>query len=231
MDKLYKNNISTNHKMKKVLTILIILSLLMLSIGCNNTTDDDKTRQGDNETTTTDPCEFCLGNYVPVCGEDGITYDNSCKTICQDIEIAHDGMCEADITYCEEDGECPEGMACDDGMCETYYSVTVCDISTQETWVKAQLLYYADVFDREYIYIPPGYYTRKEDNSGWMFRSHINTDSNYYTKTMDAILAGVMVNGQEIPCEITEEELPEGFQTFLDTHPVKFEEYIKTTEE
>ncbi len=216
--------------MKKLLSILVILSLLMFSIACDPV-DDDKTRPGDNQTTTTDPCDFCLGNYVPVCSQDGVTYDNECKAECQDIEIAHDGMCEADIIYCGEEGECPEGMTCDDGMCEIYYPVTVCDISAQETWVKAQFLYYADAFDREYIYIPAGYYTRKEDKSGWMYRSHMGDKSNHYTKTMDSILAGVMVNGQEITCELTEDDLPEGFQTFFDTHPVKFEEYISTTEE
>ena len=217
--------------MKKIFTIIVLLLLFTFTVGCNNTIDDDKTRPGDNETTETDPCDFCLANYIPVCGQDGITYDNSCKASCQNIELAHDGKCEADITYCGENGECPEGMVCDKGMCETYYPVTICDLSGQETWVKAQLLYYSDVFDREYIYMPAGYYTRKEDNSGWMYRNHLDSDSNYYTKTMDTISTGVMINGQEVTCELTEEDLPEGFQTFLDTHPIKFEESISTTEE
>lgn len=210
--------------MKKYFAILMLAVLLLT--GCPSDGIDDKTRTGENETNTTEVC-YCLANYIPVCGQDGITYDNSCKAECEGVEVAHDGLCEDDIDYCGEDGECPEGMSCsENGICEEYFPVTKCDINGQETWAKGQFMYYEDYFDREYLYISAGYYIRKEDKSGWLFRHHVDTDSNHYTKTMDAMVTGVTYWGEEIVCEETEEDLPEGFQTFLDTHNVKYEEYV-----
>ena len=170
-----------------------------------------------------EPC-FCTANYEPVCGIDNLTYSNSCNAECDNIEIDYEGECKKDIVYCEED-DCPNDMVCnEEGICEQEFKVLKCDVDEQETWIKGQFLYFEDVFDRGYLYMPSGYYTRKEDNSGWMFRHYDNVENNYYTKTLSYIETGAMPNDVPITCVETEEDLPEGFQSFLAGHSVKLEE-------
>lgn len=42
--------------------------------------------------------EDCLCPAIdePVCGEDGVTYANSCSAACEGVEVAQDGPCDGD---------------------------------------------------------------------------------------------------------------------------------------
>ncbi|MBJ94941.1 MAG: Kazal-type serine protease inhibitor family protein [Rickettsiales bacterium] len=38
----------------------------------------------------------CPAIDAPVCGEDGVTYGNSCMAACEDVAVAQDGACAGD---------------------------------------------------------------------------------------------------------------------------------------
>lgn len=40
------------------------------------------------------PSPQCDDSYYPVCGLDGVTYDNACKAVRTGTKIAHRGVCE-----------------------------------------------------------------------------------------------------------------------------------------
>ncbi len=59
--------------------------------------------------TNGEPC-VCPEVYAPVCGVDGVTYDNDCFAECEGVEIAHVGECEQG---CYRDEDCDEGEHCE----------------------------------------------------------------------------------------------------------------------
>ena len=49
-----------------------------------------------------DPCDCRVGAYVPVCGEDGMTYDAACGEQCVPVPIECDGACPCNAQACAD---------------------------------------------------------------------------------------------------------------------------------
>ena len=74
---------------------IFIIAIVFVS-GCSVDNVDNSNLVDDVEGYVTCPDEigdFCIEIYQPVCGEDGVTYGNSCKA-CQNVERYREGACE-----------------------------------------------------------------------------------------------------------------------------------------
>ena len=47
----------------------------------------------------TDPPTACILIFAPVCGENGLTYDNSCNAEVAGTTVKHEGMCRAESLF------------------------------------------------------------------------------------------------------------------------------------
>ncbi len=47
----------------------------------------------------TDPPVACITLFAPVCGENGLTYDNSCNAEVAGTTVKHEGMCRAESLF------------------------------------------------------------------------------------------------------------------------------------
>ena len=163
---------------------LLALFLLLASCGKNQTTEEQQ-----NTTSTIDPETGCSLEYIPICGEDGLTYQNTCFSSLRNVGATHIGVCE----------------------------YTICSFNGQEHYVMNNMLYYEDDQSRPYVNVLYGTFRLQEDGDGWTYLRAINKDSSYYTNRMLEYDAGITESGNPITCETTT-ELPDNLKEFLKTH-------------
>ena len=177
---------------------LLIFSLLLLVVGCGS---DDGTDTEQN-TTTTDSETGCTLDYNPICGDDGLTYQNSCFSSLRDVGVAHTGVC----------------------------SYNVCSFNGQDHYIMDNMLYYEDDRGRPYIAVLYGMFNLQADGDGWTYVRAINKGASYYVNRMLEYDLGVTESGNEITCSETE-EAPEQLKEFLKTHGKIIELKIQSYEE
>lgn len=83
----------------------LLASLSLLGAADCQTPGDGGDGDGDG-----DDC-VCIEIYAPVCGDDGVTYGNECKALCEGVTVAYPGECQEPPTC--EGYECPEGQHCE----------------------------------------------------------------------------------------------------------------------
>jgi len=64
----------------------------------------------------TSPPPVCTTEFAPVCGDDGVTYPNTCAADTAGVDIAHVGPCRTGNT-CSVDGDCDIGALCQVPRC------------------------------------------------------------------------------------------------------------------
>jgi len=219
--------INVKHIKKAILIITILL--LLFVIGCEKQ-EEEKSRIGVDQEEYTTSCK-CMANYEPVCSTDNVTYDNECWALCDKKMVAYNDVCEQDL-ICGgmEHKECLEGYTCnvsiqpghsDIGECYIKEeNATVCLIDGMTYYVKKDIVYHTDNVGREYVEDAPGTYRRKDDHTGWVFKHYFSSGDTFYEKTLTAIETGITAHGTTVTCD-NSTEIPEGFQAFFDTHPVK----------
>jgi hypothetical protein len=96
---------------------------------CNSNLDCSKSEYCQFQTGTCAPPGTCVLRplmcpdvFDPVCGCDGITYNNACEAAQAGVSIKHDGECEG-VPQCRRDADCDDFNQCTtdlciDGMCQ-----------------------------------------------------------------------------------------------------------------
>lgn len=178
--------------MKKtfILGCFIFLIFLLFLAGCGSETENDgSTSQDAYQNTIVDSETGCSTEYLPICGTDGLTYQNSCYSSLRDIGVKSLGECE----------------------------YTICSFNGVNHYVMNNMLYYEDNKERPYIDVLYGTFYQQSDGEGWVYHRAINKESSYYFNRIAEYLAGVTESGAAITCETTTELQP-ALKEFLKTH-------------
>lgn len=184
------------HPMKKwMFGWIFFIALFLFLAGCGK----DQTTENTEETDSTlDPETGCDLEYAPICGEDGLTYQNTCFSSLRNVAAVHTGVCE----------------------------YTLCSFNGQPHYILNNVLYYEDNMTRPYINVLYGTFRLQEDKDGWTYIRAINKESSYYSNRMLEYEAMVTESGNTITCETTT-EIPDDLKEFLKTHGKILELEIK----
>ncbi len=169
--------------MRYLLTILCIFALFFIA-GCGQ--EQEPTEQQNPEAIEE---SLCTMEYNPICGEDGLTYQNSCFSSLRNIGVEYLGECEH----------------------------TVCTFNGQEHYMMNNMMYHEDNLTRPYISVLYGSFTAQDDAKGWTYIKSINPESSYYSNRMIEYKKNITESGNAITC-ITTTEMPEQLKEFLKTH-------------
>ncbi len=183
-------------RMKHTLTVICILALLLIA-GCGQ--EQDVPEEQTNQTSEI----VCTMEYNPICGEDGLTYQNSCFSSLRNVGVEYLGECE----------------------------YTVCSFNSQDHYMLNNMMYYEDNMERPYINVLYGTFRLQADGDGWAYVKAINKESSYYTNRMAEYDEEITESGNPIPCRTTT-DAPEYLKEFLKTHgkilELKIEGYNST---
>lgn len=168
--------------MDKKYIVLVFLSVFLFLASCGN-----EEQQPVNETDTEE--SLCTMEYIPICGKDGLTYQNSCFSSIRNVGVDYIGPCQ----------------------------YTVCSFNGQAYYMMDNMFYYEDDRGRPYIEVLYGTFSIQADGDGWVYTKAINAESSFYNNRMAEYEAGVTESGNAITCETTE-EIPEQLKEFLKTH-------------
>lgn len=182
----------------KLKLFFIVLAVLLFLAACGN----DEGTDTEQNTPTKDIETGCSLDYTPICGDDALTYQNSCFSSLRNVGVAHTGVC----------------------------SYTVCSFNGQDHYVMDNMLYYEDDRGRPYIAVLYGMFNLQADGDGWTYVRAINKESSYYFNRMAEYDLGVTESGNTITCSETE-EAPEQLKDFLKTHGKIIELKIQSYEE
>ena len=90
-------SLSTENTLIALLPLLLIITGLIAGIIFLPQNQDPRSRASEPTTTPTptlpDPEIYCAELYQPVCGQDNITYSNSCEANLAGINIISKGEC------------------------------------------------------------------------------------------------------------------------------------------
>jgi hypothetical protein len=164
--------------------------LFLFLASCGGETENEESLSQDaSQNTTLDSETGCSTEYVPICGTDSLTYQNSCYSSLRNVGVKSLGICE----------------------------YTVCSFNGVSHYVMNNMLYHEDDKERPYIDVLYGTFYQKPDGEGWVYVRAINKESSYYFNRIAEYLAGVTESGAAIPCETTTELQP-ALKEFLKTH-------------
>lgn len=167
--------------------IALLIAVLLLVVACT-----PEAEEVEEEVELPPESEFeveCPTAYNPICGEDGLTYQNSCFSSNRDVGVAYVGVCEYDV----------------------------CAFNGQDHYLLNNMLYYEDNLGRPYINLLYGTFRLQADGEGWTYVKAINKNASYYTNRMLEYDNGVTESGNEIVCRSTT-DMPEQLKEFLKTH-------------
>ena len=166
--------------MKKILALILIAALFLAACG------NEEAPEQTNETTEE---SLCTMEYAPICGEDGLTYQNSCFSSFRNVGVEHVGECEYNI----------------------------CSFNSQNHYMLNNMIYYEDNIGRPYISVLYGSFQLQVDGEGWTYIRAINKESSYYYNRMLEYQEKVNESGNPVECTTTT-EIPTQLKEFLKTH-------------
>lgn len=167
--------------MKQLVAICILI--LLFVAGCGEEQDVPEEEQTNQSET------FCAMEYAPICGEDGLTYQNSCFSSLRNVAVEYIGEC----------------------------IYTVCSFNGQEHYIMNNMMYNEDSFGRPYINVLYGTFRLQTDGDGWTYIRAINKESSYYSNRMIEYQQNITESGNPITCRTTT-EAPKQLKEFLKTH-------------